>query len=88
MTTIGRRLAEKIESSSYCYRKPGGAGLVDKSDCQCSADLPCQAKLDKDRFHKLMSTVTYGDCKGRDERIKEIKPQFVDSQWWKDNVKR
>jgi hypothetical protein len=87
MTTIGQKLAEKMKDSMYCYGKPGGSGLVNKSECQCSADLPCQAKSDKHRFHKLMSTVTYGDFKGRDKRIQEIKPQFVASQWWKDNIK-
>jgi len=87
MTTIGQKLAMKMKDSRYCYGKPGGSGLVDKSECQCTTENPCRAKLDKDYFHELMSTVTYGDYKGRVKRIQEIKPQFVDSQWWKDNIK-
>ncbi|MFS0905655.1 hypothetical protein AB3N02_21665 [Priestia aryabhattai] len=80
------KIRETINNSRFCYDKDGGQGFVHKSKCTCTKDNPCQSMLDKQRFNEAMRNVEYGDVKRRDEIVKQIKPEFKDSKWWKDNV--
>lgn len=86
MSSFLERIRERFDNSCFCYAKPGGQGFVNKSECICSKECPCQAKLDAERFHEAFNGMPYGDIRTRNEIIKEIKPDFKDSQWYKDNV--
>jgi hypothetical protein len=77
-----------MEESRFCYAKEGGQGFVHKSKCTCDKkNNPCQAIKDSDRFHEAFKGIAYEDLpKYRKEIIDKIKPEFKDSQWYKDNV--
>ena len=76
-----------MEHSIFCYAKEGGQGFVDKSECTCTNDCPCQARIDRDRFHEEFKDMSFEESlKYRDEIIERLKPEFKDSKWWKDNV--
>lgn len=81
-----RKLAKKMEESRFCYAKDGGQGFVHQSECTCTKENPCQAIIDKERFHKALEGLEYDDVKGRNEIVQQIKSEFKGSQWWKDNV--
>ncbi len=86
-------LKKKIEESKFCHAKEGGEGLVHKSKCTCTRENPCQAKIDRKRFHEAFEDLESADIKSiseivkiRNEIVERIKTEFEDSQWWKDNV--
>jgi hypothetical protein len=82
-----KRIMKRFEDARFCYGRAGGQGHVDKSECTCTQDHPCQAKIDKDRFHEAFKSVSYGDINARQKVLKKIKTEFKGSQWYKDNVR-
>lgn len=85
--SILRDIAKRMEESRFCYAREGKQGFVHMSKCTCTKDNPCQAKIDADRFHEAFKDIKYEDLpKYRKEIIEKLKPEFNDSQWWKDNV--
>lgn len=81
-----KKLMKRFENARFCYAKAGGQGFVDKSECICTKENPCQAKLDSERFHNAFEEMSYGDFNKRKEILEKIKPEFENSQWYKDNV--
>lgn len=89
MSDLLRRIEENIGKGIFCYGKSGGEGYVlrTKCECHCQAKLDCQAVIDKDNFHSYFKGIPYEKLPFyRTRIIAEIKDEFKDSQWWKDNV--
>lgn len=84
---FNERLREQMSNVVFCYAKDGGQGFVNKNEC-CSIESEkcCQAYKDREKFFKYMQEVEYGDFKKLSEIKRQIKHEFKDSQWWKDNV--
>lgn len=86
---ILHKINEFIENSKFCYAKVGGQGYVDKKDCTCKEDRNCQAYLDRMKFLSYFKDIPYEEIpKHRNRILNEIKEEFKDSQWFKDNVKQ
>ncbi|MNG28633.1 hypothetical protein D3C84_1139190 [compost metagenome] len=80
-------MRKRIAESTFCYAKEGGQGFINKSKCTCDKETnPCQAIIDRDRFLEAFEDMEHSDSKRRSEIIKEIKSEFKDSKWFKDNV--
>lgn len=88
MNDISKRIIELVENSLFCYGKEGGQGYVDKHECKCGGNRSiCQAYQDREKFHSYFNGLTMEEVvHRRDEIIEEIKGEFEDSQWFKDNV--
>lgn len=91
MPNFTKRLREVVENATFCYAKEGGQGFVKKEECTCFGSHPCQATQDRERFQKRFEELGYGhgevNLQKRNEIIAIIKPEFADSEWWKNNVK-
>jgi hypothetical protein len=79
-------LQVKFENIIFCYGKDGGQGYVNKSECSCTSENPCQEMIDANRYIEAFKDIRYGDVEARDEMIKKLKPEFKDSKWWENNV--
>lgn len=90
MTSVTETIMKAIKENTYCYAKGGGTGHVPNEECSCYSkkEYCCQAFLDSKRFHEhFVHLCNYQDLIAhRDEVIEEIKDEFADSQWFKDNV--
>lgn len=82
-------IVKRFENSRYCYAKPGGQGFVPKEECTCGENKCCQAFKDYERFHKRFNEIDreYDGEISIKTIIQRLKPEFEDSQWWKDNIK-
>ena len=90
---FSENLRKLIENSRFCYARDGGEGFVDKNECPCDSNRTCHAYQDKKRFGERFEEVgkdlgyEYPEViKVRKEILETIKPEFEDSQWFKDNV--
>lgn len=82
-------ILKMIQESKFCYQKAYGEGYVRKSDCTCTATNPCQAIIDKSRFHQLFDEIEEsenGNNITRREIIQKMKPEFKESIWWIENI--
>lgn len=79
-------ISKQMKEMKFCYAKEDGQGYVHKSRCTCTKECPCQATIDKSRFHDALKDIDIGDIESRNKIIQEIKPEFKNSQWWRDNV--
>lgn len=83
--SFSKRIREKMESVTFCYAREGGAGFIEKENCECGKEKCCQALKDHERFIQRFDDFFNSEL-SRDEIIKIIKPEFKDSKWWKENV--
>lgn len=89
MNDLIQRFKERIENSIFCYAQSGGEGFVEKTkcNCYCTGKLDCQALIDRNKFYSYFEGVPDTEILiHRAKIIGEIKEEFKDSQWWKDNV--
>lgn len=89
MSDMFNRILDRVEQSIFCYSKSGGVGFALKTECECHCNktLDCQAYIDKMNFHSFFEGIPNEKLPFyRDRIIEEIKDEFKDSQWWKDNV--
>ncbi|MED4883088.1 hypothetical protein [Bacillus smithii] len=84
-----KEIRKKFEDSIFCYAKLGGQGFVHKNDCFCGKDKSCQAFKDYQRFHERFNELNrqYDGEMNIIGIIQILKPEFENSQWWKDNIK-
>jgi hypothetical protein len=76
-----------FRDTKFCYAREGGQGYVKMFDCTCDKRCnPCQAVKDKNRFYKKYEELEK-IFQTREDIIKMLKPEFEDSQWFKDNIK-
>lgn len=86
--SISELIIKAVENHKFCYARKGGEGFVDKHECICTKDKPCQSILDRRRFVEAFKDIKTEDLpKYRNEVLQKISPEFEDSEWWKDNVK-
>lgn len=83
-----RERMKEITDYTFCYAKEGGAGFIHKDQCKCGIGAEnkcCDEKKDHQRFVDRFNDFADTD-KTRNEIIQIIKPEFKDSQWWRNNV--
>ena len=76
-----------MKESKFCYAKEGGAGYDSREKCVCTKENPCEAILDRDRFHKNFEGMNMDEIMtNRSKILKSIESEYEDSQWYRDNV--
>lgn len=93
MSDFTKRLREATKNVTFCYAKEGGQGFVQKENCTCRGSELCHSLQDAERFRNQFDEMrqelgyekNFG-IKERNEIVKIIKPEFVESAWWKNNV--
>ncbi|WP_405101597.1 hypothetical protein [Oceanobacillus sp. FSL H7-0719] len=87
LNKLSEGITKEMRDLKFCYAKEGGQGYTHKSKCVCDKEnILCQAGKDANKFHEACKDIKHDNVKHRNEIVKELKSQFKDSKWWKDNV--